>query len=258
MIIDVSSPRTYPVELEHILVEFFSKMPEDIKKKIEKKKIEHEVDVRCAIEDYVGPFKVEELYKSLIEIMKNYDLIVYHSTKVLDKGCFLKDGIHPNEWNWYEKTLIKTFKNIGISKQEMNRAMSLIKNEYNRKYIGGKSVLCFFSDLSLVDDKETAGYEQFCENIGGELARWALKNREPRIYKYLKEHGEQLIIKFVLPFSKVTYYQQDGIVYQFICRVAGKFFWNYEYKVSFDGTTEEVIGPEKILEFIHYDKEVDY
>lgn len=32
----------------------------------------------------------------------------------------------------------------------------------------------FFSNLSMLKG-EHATYDQFCENIGGELARWALK-----------------------------------------------------------------------------------
>lgn len=258
MVIDVSRPSTYPAELENVVVDFFSKLPEEIKIKIKEEEIKYEVDVRCAIEDYVGLYKADVLYNKLAEIMKEYDLIVYHATKVPSTTCFMNEGLQPNEWNWYEQTLAKTLKELGIDGVDLERAINLIKCEYDRKYIDREPMLCFFSDLSLVDDGESAGYEQFCENIGGELARWALKEEEPSIYKVLKDNGEQMIVKFILPFSDIVRYQKDMIIYQFICYVAGKYFYRYDYKVCFDGITNVGVIPEKILEFIPYDNEVDY
>lgn len=258
MVIDVSRPSTYPAELENIIMNYFSKLSEEIKTKIKAEEIEYEVDVRCAIEDYVGPHKAEALYNKLIDIMKDYEIIVYHSTKALSNSCFMKDGLQPNEWNWYEQTLSKTLKKLGAGEEDLNKAINLIKREYERKYINREPALCFFSDLSLIDDSESAGYEQFCENIGGELARWALKEKEPGIYKVLKDNGEQMIVKFKLSFSDIVWHQQDSILFQFICYVAGKYFWDYTYQVNFDGITKVSVMPEKILEFIPYDKEVDY
>lgn len=220
--------------------------------------IEYEIDVRCAIEDYVGPYKAGALYNELVDIMKDYEIIVYHSTKVLNKACFINDGLQPNEWNWYEKTLTKTLKELAVGEEDLNKAINLIKHEYDRKYIDREPALCFFSDLSLIDDGESAGYEQFCENIGGELARRALKEKEPSIYKVLKDNGEQIIVKFKLSFLDIVWYQRDSILFQFISYVAGKHFWKYNYQVNFDGTTKVSVMLDKILEFIPYEKEVDY
>lgn len=258
MVIDVSCPSTYPAELEEVVVDFFSKLPDGIKTKIKAEEIKYEVDVRIAIEDYAGPYKAEELYNKLIDIMKDCEIIVYHSTKVLNNSCFMNNGLKTNEWKWYEHTLSKALKELGINEEDLNKAIKLIKYEYKRKYINREPTLCFFSDLSLVDNSEIAGYEQFCENIGGELARWALKEREPSIYKMLKDNGEQMIVKFKLLFSDIVWYHQDSILFQFISYVAGKYFWGYAYQVNFDGTTNVSVMPEKILEFIPYDKEVDY
>ncbi|MBQ1171940.1 MAG: hypothetical protein IIX48_05000 [Lachnospiraceae bacterium] len=258
MVVDVSRPSTYPAELENVVVDYFSKLSDEVKAKIKAEEIEYEIDVRCAIEDYVGPFKAESLYNELVDIMKDYEIIVYHSTKVLNKACFINDGLQPNEWNWYEKTLTKTLKELDVSEEDLNKAITLIKHEYDRKYINREPALCFYSDLSLIDDGESAGYEQFCENIGGELARWALKEKEPSIYKVLKDNGEQIIVKFKLPFGDIVWYQRDSILFQFISYVAGKYFWKYNYQVNFDGTTKVSVMPEKIMEFIPYDKEVDY
>lgn len=258
MVIDVSQPKTYPTELERIVSEYFTELPATIKDKIRSEKIKYDVDVRCAIEEYVGIFKADSLYNQLLDIMKNYEIIVYHSTKVLDKSCFLNNGLQPNKWNRYEQTMIEVLKALDVSVEESNKAIKLMQHEYNRKYVDREPILCFFSDLSLVDNGQYAGYEQFCENIGGEVARWALKDKEPAIYKYLKNNGEQFIVKFKIAFSDIVFYQQDVIIYQFISYVAGKYFWNYHYQVNFDGATTKTVLPEKILDFLPYNKKVDY
>lgn len=58
-----------------------------------------------------------------------------------------------------------------------------------------------------------AGYEQFCENIGGELARDALKNEYPQLYEYLRANGKAFLVKFKIPFSNIKDYNQDSIIY---------------------------------------------
>lgn len=198
------------------------------------------------------------MINELIAIMENYDLICYHSTKVLRRESIEKDGLKPNEWSWYSQTLKESFMRIGINNVDLKKAIELVKQEYDRKYIGREPALCFYSDLSLVRDDGYAGYEQFCENIGGELARWALKKKEPSLYKLLKQNSEQLIVKFKLPFSDIVYYEKDIIVYQFVSYVAAKYFWNYEYQIQFDSITRKVVTPDKILELIPYDKIIDY
>lgn len=190
--------------------------------------------------------------------MEGYEIICYHSTKVLNTNCIMNNGLQPNEWNWYKQSLIKTFMELGINEDHLKRAMDLIKHEYDRKYINREPALCFYSDLSLIGDGETAGYEQFCENIGGELARWSLKKKEPDIYKLLKENGEQVIVKFKLPFSDIVWHEKDTIVYQFVSHVAGKHFWNYKYQIQFDGITRKAVPSDNILELIPYEKEIDY
>ena len=98
----------------------------------------------------------------------------------------------------------------------------------------------------------TAGYEQFCENIGGELARDALKIDYPQIYRYLRENGDAILVKFKIPFIDIKSYDKDSSVYRFVAYFAGKYFWNYNYEIHFDGNTDKDIEPNNILEIIPY------
>ena len=77
MVIDVSQPKTYPTELERIVSEYFTELPATIKDKIRSEKIKYNVDVRCAIEDYVGIFKADSLYNQLLDIMKELEKYPY-------------------------------------------------------------------------------------------------------------------------------------------------------------------------------------
>lgn len=123
---------------------------------------------------------------------------------------------------------------------------------------GFRSSALFFSSLDLVDGGNFAGYDQYCQNIGGELARWALADTLPEACQILKRNGSQLIVKFSLPFRDIATYQQDTILYQFVCYYAAKYFWGWDYAVQYDGITYKDVAPNHILELIEYGKEVDY
>lgn len=259
MNIDSANPETFPKELELIIVEHFKNLPPEIITQIQSQKINYENDVRCAIEDYVGPFsyRSESLYQSLLSIIEKFNIICYHSTKLLDTSSIYKTGLWVNEWSTYSELLQQCFQRYNFNGKKLEKAMLLIKHQYDYKYSDGEKMLFFFSNLSLIDT-EYAGYEQFCENIGGEVARWALKNVYPEAYRILKENGTGLIIKFQLPFSAISDFQKDTIIYQFVCYYAAKYFWNFRFEVEFDGMTTSNIAPHQILELIPFTREIDY
>ena len=130
----------------------------------------------------------------------------------------------------------------------------VIKKKYDWKYPshGREPQLCFYSDIGLLSEDMHAGYEQFCENIGGELARDALKNEYPQLYEYLRANGKAFLVKFKIPFSNIKDYNQDSIIYQFVSYYAGKYFWNYDYEIQFDGNADKGIPATNIIELISY------
>lgn len=259
MNIDSANPETFPKELESTIVEHFKYLPSKVSDQIQSAKIKYENDVKCAIENYVGPFscKSESLYQSLLPIMEKFNIICFHSTKLLDTHSIYETGLWVNEWSTYSKLLKQCFQMYNFNGEKLEKAMSLIKHQYDYKYSDREKMLFFFSNLSLINT-EYAGYEQFCESIGGEVARWALKNVYPEAYQILKENGTGLIIKFQLPFSAIADFQKDTTIYQFISYYAAKYFWNFKYEVEFDGMTTSNISPNQILELIPFTREIDY
>lgn len=262
MLIDAAQPETFPIEIERAVMQYITTLPQDVIQEICNNIIEYDIDVCCAVEDYMAPFraKAEGLYADVLEIMEEYDLVCFHATKLLSSKDVYTAGLITNDWKRYSSTMKKVFVEIGLSSDSINEAMGFIKHEYEYKYFDRdrNAQLCFYSSLSLTPKGKTAGYDQFCENIGGELARRALRNNMPEVFHALKKNGEAVIIKFLLPFFDVAYYHKDTIAYQFICRSAAKHFWNYDYTVDFDGDTIFDVTAEKILEVIPYTEEVNY
>ena len=108
MIIDVSDISTIPMEIEQKILERFQSMPCSIVSKIKKCEIEYDRDVCCAIEDYMGPSSAYYFYRELCVLFEKYEMICYHSTKILDEKIILTSGLQTNEWNAYSAHIIKT------------------------------------------------------------------------------------------------------------------------------------------------------
>lgn len=254
MLIDVSDISTIPIEVEKKIWDRFISMPQGIVSRIKAYEIRYDHDVICAIEDFVGPGSAYHFYQELISLFKQYQMVCYHSTKTLDKNIILSTGLKTNKWDTYSRHIINTLRTLGVEEEDIAQAIKIIKRKYDWKYPsqGREPQLCFYSDTGLLSEDMSAGYEQLCENIGGELARDALKRSYPQLYGYLRENGEALLVKFKIPFSSIKAYNQDSIIYQFVAYFAGKYFWNYDYEIHFDGNTDKAIPASDIMEIIPY------
>lgn len=256
MLIDSENPSTYPFEMQDAVYQYIVKYLLPIEGEIRKKPLRYDNDVRCAIENYLQPFKADELYQKLYGIILDKEIVCYHATKVYDCNQILKKGLQTNDWNRYSISMRETLSHLKVL--NVDEVIKCIHKEYKRKYSidNRQPQICFFSGLQLADGEDSAGYDQFCENIGGELARWALQETLPNVFNTLKNNGDQVIIKFKLPFLDIVDYQKEIILYQFISYYAAKYFWNWDYTVAFDGATNKDVAPDQILEIIQYRKDV--
>ena len=227
MLIDVSDASTIPIEVKNKIYQSFSALSNDVVNRIKCQKENH---ILCAIEDYYGPFRATRFYDELNTVLEKYDLICYHATKVCSKSILLKTGLKTNDWDVYCSNLKSAYMNMKFPDEEIQKAVDIVKGEYNRKYAGHdrKAQVCFFTNMSMFEG-EYAAYDQFCESIGGELARLALKDKYPNLYKPLKENGKSCIVKFKLPYANIADYEKDSTAYQFVIYYAGVYFWNKEF-----------------------------
>lgn len=254
MLIDVSDVSTIPAEIKQKIEDRLMSLRSSSVSKIKACQLRYDHDVTCAIDDYLGPRVAFDFYDMLVSLFEQYEIICYHSTKVLNENFILSDGLKTNEWDVYRENMINILRQIGAKEKEITEAVEVIKRKYDWKYPlrDREPQLCFYSDTSLLSEDMSAGYEQFCENIGGELARDALKEEYPDLYRYLRENGKAFLVKAKIPFSNIKSYNQDSIIFQFVAYFAGKYFWNYDYGIHFDGNTDKAIPSGDILELIPY------
>lgn len=254
MLIDASDATTIPTEIKNKIVNWFASLPQNVNCNIKTFKDMHGQNVTWAIDEYVESGLKYGFYDELIALFEKHNMICYHSTKVYDKETILSDGLRTNEWDTYSRNISKTLQILGMEEKEIAEIIEIIKREYDRKYTshGREAQLCFYSDMELLSKGIRAGYERFCENIGGELARDALQKDYPELYKNLRENGEAYLIKFKIPFLHINSYNKESVIKPFIDYVGGKYFWNTNLEIHFDGDTNKAVLPCDILELIPY------
>lgn len=243
-IIDSSDYNSFPKEFIKTIIDKINNMPP-----VERQKLVISNDNNI-IKKYfdINGSNYYWYQNTLIPLMNKYDFICFHSTKVYDENLILDNGLKTNEWNTYSKTMSDTFFKLKIDKETQTEALKYIKNEYDRKIRNPE--ICFFSDLNLISNDYAAGYENWCESMGGELASWALEEKMPDVYKLLKSNGEAYYVKFKLKFDKFCIYCKDSILKELLVKVINKEFWNKEYEVRFDGKTLYDVPKENILQLI--------
>ncbi len=245
--IDVSETNTFPKELK-IYINSYVK----IKIKIDNKFINKSQHIDYITENCLYYSEHESFYRSIIEILEKEEILLYHATKILTRENVLRNGLEVNSWENYSAIMLNVFKKLGISASEIDEYIDLLDNRYKRKYknYNRNPHLCFFSDMEQVDG-ESAGCEQFCENIGGELARQALFGKHS-IYKLLKEKGEAVIVKFKISFKDFPEFSKEKIAGYFVKYYVAKYWLNTSYNIHFTDMIEKNVERNNILEIITY------
>lgn len=256
--IDVTDLSSIPPEIEQAVAEYTYNLPHNAISSIKSATIKNDLDVRCAIERFFAPGKAEILYKKVIASLEKCDICCFHATRLVEENDVWANGLQTNSPERYFARLSSSMQKLGIQQKSTEEAIELVKHEYNRKYGGRKPQLCFFTPIDLISDDELAGYDQFCQNIGGELARWSLKKKMPGVYQQLAKSGFAAIVEFGFYFSDMTSGDKDRIAYQFITHYASKKFFNRSYPICFDANTDKDVLPVQIIKIHRYCGEMDY
>lgn len=259
IVIDFSKASTYPVEIKELINASFDKLSDENRNCIISKAVRYPADVGAAIEKIYSSFRQDELYKNCKKILMNYSMVAFHATRILTPQSITEHGLKTNDLDNYQEFLDDALNAIELSGEEKDEILSLVMQEYLRK-IGSSnaSTLCFFTSLEQMDGGDLAGYDQFCQNVGGELARWALQSKKPKVLQALKTIGLPVVVEFLLPFSDIPQYEMDTVVYKFIQYYAAKHFWQYHYPIEFDSHISFDIPPEQIIQIHPYTKPLDY
>lgn len=256
--INVKDLSSIPPEIEQAVAEYTYNLPRDVISSIKSASIKNDSDVRCAIEGYFAPYKAEILYRNVLVCLGKCNIRCFHATRLVDENDVWTNGLQTNSPERYFARLSSSMQKLGIQQKNTEEAIELVKHEYNRKYGSSKPQLCFFTPIDLISDDELAGYDQFCQNIGGELARWSLKEKMPGVYQQLAKSGFAAIVEFEFHFSDMTSGDKDRIAYQFITHYASKNFFSRSYPICFDANTDKDVLPAQIIKIHRYCGEMDY
>ena len=206
--------------------------------------------VRCRLEDYIRPYRVPILYETLGSILDREDIICYHATKVLSPQKIRLAGLRINDWERYSSDIKEALNKWGVSSAKVDEALQRIKHEKTRKEHNGQDRLCYFVNLKNYSGEDGPGYDQFCQNIGGELARWPLQENMPDVYKVLRDSGDSVLVKFSIPFNWIADYERESVIAHFIYYEAATYLWNYSYDIEFDGTLFRDVPASSIIDVI--------
>ena len=203
--------------------------------------------VRCRLENYTRPYRVPGLYKTLGSILDREEIVCYHATKVLFPTRIKSVGLRTNDWERYSNDIKEALIEGGVDSAEIEEALQCLKHEKERKDFDCKNRLCFFANPISFADEDAPGYDQFCQNVGGELARWSLKEYMPAVYNILRDSGESVLVKFSIPFNWIADYEKESIIAHFIYHEAAAYIWKYLYDIEFDGTLFQDVPTHSII-----------
>ncbi len=250
-LIDATRPETFPLELTEIVMAHLSALPDSTIQNFRAHRIENNTDVLCAIEKYFGPMSSSgyDMYQNeLIPIFAHYDLLCFHVTRLGSTEDILHNGLFIQEKK-YEDYLSTFLRSKGVEEARVELALDAIRKEYARKRRDLPREICFFLNYtSLHEENGAAGYDQFYDTVGGELANWALVSRMPDVLSVLQTNGIPVVIKFRIPFSQVSSYHKDSVIYQFVACVIARALWDYNYVIEADGATNVEVPPNDIIE----------
>ncbi len=239
MIIDVTNPATFPTEIENLVYNYIDELPSDIISQLHD--IENGVIYRSP-KNYFDKIGAPSLYDSILPLFKDYSLRCYHATRVLDEKTILNNGLLLNDWNNYAVILREALELTAISEADIEKAITLAKQEQERKTQDIPPAICFYAS-PFMDNY----LEMFCCNVGGEIARWALQDKMPEVFEKLKHIGTPVVVECALPLDDIGLISIEEIVYSY----TEKKLWNRNYSIEFDGRIKRNIKPSEVIRIIH-------
>lgn len=238
MIIDVDDPTTFPDKVEDLVYNYIDEMSSDAISQLND--IENGVTYRSP-KQFFDKIGAPSLYDSILPLFKGCSLRCYHATRVLDEKTILNNGLLLNDWNNYTVILREALELTAISETDLENAITLAKQEQERKTQDIPPQICFYASSFMDNYAET-----FCYNVGGEIARWALRDTMPNVFEKLKTIGTPVVVECALPLDDIDLTCIEEIVYFY----AEKKLWNRNYSIKFDGEIKRNIKPSEIVRII--------
>lgn len=255
LIIDALNSQTYPEEANDIVLSHIALLPDEKLRKIRDIHIEYESDVRCAFDGFLNinsTHGYKMFTEELIPVFNKYNILCYHATRVENINTIKERGLL-SSLDDYDQLLSGFLKREGINKGKIEEILESIHCVARRKNYKGIHQICFYINKNdLYNEDGSAGYDQFLETIGGELAHWALYNKNPETLSILQTKGIPVVVCFKTPFSRIAYSHKDKVISPFVYNIAAKSIWDFDYEIRADAELVGDVTPENIVEIIPY------
>lgn len=247
MLIDLSKPDTLPQEIQNPIITFIKSLPINTIESIKKQEIHYKRDIPCAVEQIFNSSQARCMCESIHNYLEPTYLLCFHATRLMDIDVIYKKGLFANSADKYISLFVQTLRNLNFTEDVISAAAELVKAEYERKYNGRNPQLCFFTPLSSISSDSNTTYNQFCQNVCGELARWALEEKMPDVLQRLSEAGKPVIVEFSLSYSQIPDFYQEIFIKNIIEYYFGLFFWNKKYPIEYSGCTYNDVPSSQII-----------
>lgn len=230
------------------LIELFKEYQPHIFPYFSGKSITDHYDAHLALEfrEFWHNPHLAELFTKAIQILREWKICAYHNTRVQSISEIEQHGLiilNPGE---YLTNMRAIFKNSRFE-PEFDSLLSCLMPYLND--IRGKrtGLLSFFTPYYLAAD-----YDKFTENIGGEVASSAFRNRE-EVLDYLSTQGIPVTVEFAISVHQIADCRHETI----IAELVRKFYCETQlslnnYRIGFDAFTEQPIPPSDILRIIEF------
>ena len=253
MLIDVANTGSFPEESRKTIVDYFRAMPKSVLDELSQHQIKSPRDVKCSLQKLFQSIDPLPLIQKINSDLATAKVIFYHATRLISRNDLHPDGIKVPTWEHYKEYLARYLRQHHVSDDEINKALNLILVGHRNKNQPFETIH-FFTPIDMIYMNDDTGFDVYCENIGGELARWALEYKMPHILRLLKDGGEPLILRFILPHKNILSTRRDVMTECFIYHVASKLLWDFNYPICFDAMTQFNIPFSDILEIISLNK----
>ena len=247
MLIDLSKPDTLPQEIKNSIISFIKSLPIDTIENIKKQEIHYKSDIPCAVKQILTSSQARSMCESIRNYLEPNYLLCFHATRILDIDEIYKKELFTNSVERYVSLFVQTLHNLDFTEEVISTAAKLVKAEYERKYNGRSPQLCYFTPLSSISSDSNTSYNQFCQNVCGELARWALEEKMPAVLQRLSEAGKPVVVEFSLSYYQIPNFYQDMLINNIIEYYFGLFICNKKYPIKYSGCTYNDVPSSQII-----------
>lgn len=197
--------------------------------------------------------KIIAFREKLYEMLYNYQVEVYHLSKVINKESFYKNGIELLTPRNYVKRMAEIFDYLSLTTEWKNKYFNLMLNFANdRSQMSGReNRLSLFAPASkeLIYDENYVG--MYSAVIGGEFAKFAF-GKDKEAYREWQKYGVKVLVKTIINFNSLikglSEVNFDDSVVMFLRCILQYEHWIPMEKIVFIAQTDCNIPPQHIVD----------